>query len=128
MGGDDDLVGAERPERVLHRLQRVGVADLAARVDARLGEPGDARVEPPLRSRGGPRRRPSGAGGVERRTDDQDLLVDAFLSSKQLAELFAADGLVGDDEDAALPGSPALDVHAPAARAGRRGSARRRRP
>ena len=32
---DDDLVSAEGAERVLDRLQRVGVADLAPRVDAR---------------------------------------------------------------------------------------------
>ena len=34
VGRDDDLVGPEGADRVLDRLQRVGVADLAARLDA----------------------------------------------------------------------------------------------
>ena len=34
MRGDDDLVRAEGPERVLDRLQRIAVADLALRLDA----------------------------------------------------------------------------------------------
>jgi len=45
---DDDLVGAEGAERVVDRLHRVGVPDLAARVDPRVGERVQAAVEPLL--------------------------------------------------------------------------------
>src|SRR5207237_10745718 len=71
MGGDDDLVGAERPERVLDRLQRLAVADLAAGFDARLLQASEAAVEAfprgvsrlvlirgPVLARGVQRRRP----------------------------------------------------------------------
>ena len=46
MRRDHDLVGAEGAERVLHRLQRVTVADLAARLHAVALELGQAAVEP----------------------------------------------------------------------------------
>src|SRR5688572_6419853 len=39
MGRDDDLVGAEGAERVLHRLQRLRIAHLAAGLEAGVGEP-----------------------------------------------------------------------------------------
>ena len=39
MRRDHDLVGAEGAQRVLHRLQRIAVADLAARLDAGRREP-----------------------------------------------------------------------------------------
>src|SRR6185437_17038246 len=45
MRGDDDLVRPERPERVLDRLQRIAVADLAARLHARLRQLRKAPVE-----------------------------------------------------------------------------------
>ena len=51
MGRDDDLVGTERAERVLHRLQRVGVADLPGGVDAERAQSLEAGVEALL---GGP--------------------------------------------------------------------------
>ena len=38
MGRDDHLVGAERPQRVLDRLQRVRVADVTPRRDAGLAQ------------------------------------------------------------------------------------------
>ena len=41
-----DLVGAEHAQRVLDRLDGIGVADLAARLQPRLAEPGEAAVEP----------------------------------------------------------------------------------
>ena len=53
MRRDHDLVGAEGAERVLHRLQRVAVADLAARLHAVALELGQAAVEPLLRLRAG---------------------------------------------------------------------------
>ena len=48
MGRDHDLVGAERAQRVLDRLERVAVADLAFRLDAVAPEPREARVQPLL--------------------------------------------------------------------------------
>src|SRR2546423_14525213 len=49
MGGDDDLVRAEGAERVLHRLERLRVADFAAGLDPVGAEPGEARVDAVLR-------------------------------------------------------------------------------
>src|SRR5438552_11223245 len=49
MGRDDDLVRAERSERVFDRLERLAVADLAARLEARLPQSRQAAVEPLLR-------------------------------------------------------------------------------
>ena len=46
MRRDDHLVGAESAERVLDRLQRVAVADLAARLDPRFPEAAEALLEP----------------------------------------------------------------------------------
>src|SRR5436190_19771290 len=54
MRRDDHLVGAEGPEGVLDRLQRIAVADLAARVDPRPAERLEARLEPLLRLGAGP--------------------------------------------------------------------------
>ena len=45
MRGDDDLVGAERAERVLDRLERIGVPDLPARLDPLGPERGEASIE-----------------------------------------------------------------------------------
>src|SRR3954453_24136143 len=45
MRRDDDLVGAESPERVLDRLQRLPVADLTTRLDARLPQSRQAAVK-----------------------------------------------------------------------------------
>src|SRR5207244_11599325 len=44
MRGDDDLVGSERSQGVLHRLYRVAVADLASRFNARSRELHEAGV------------------------------------------------------------------------------------
>src|SRR5436309_450327 len=49
MGRDDDLVRAERSQRVLERLQRISVADLAARGHSIRREARQAGVEPLLR-------------------------------------------------------------------------------
>ncbi len=61
VGRDDELVGREGAERVLDRLQRIAVADLAARVESR--RPASPRARPRAarpRQRGRrPRRRPS---------------------------------------------------------------------
>src|SRR2546430_11582307 len=82
MRRDDHLVGAECPERVLDRLQRVAVADLAARVDPGPSETLAAGIEPLLRLlaslilvRGPlPHRR------VHRRRDNQHLRVVALAA------------------------------------------------
>src|SRR5207249_8550331 len=105
MRGDDDLVGAERPQGVLHRLKRVAVADLAARVDPELRETGQAQVEPLLGAR--PRavlvRQPVPERRVERRADDQDPgPVAGRRAPDRLAQALARDRLVRDDEDPAL--------------------------
>src|SRR5438105_11051258 len=76
MCGDDDLVGPESPQRILHRLKRLSVADLAARVDAGFPQAGETAVEP-LASRI-PRlvlvRDPVLERRVQRRADDEHLL------------------------------------------------------
>src|SRR6266511_524888 len=46
MRGDDHLVGAERPQSVFDRLERIGVADLASGGDSDLLEPREALLEP----------------------------------------------------------------------------------
>ena len=72
-------------------------------------EPGEALVETLLRGR--PRavlvRRPGPKLRVERGADEEDVLAHTLrLAAEELAQLAAADGLVGDDED--LPGRPAV--------------------
>ena len=47
-GHEDHLLGGEAPERVLHRLHGVGVADLSAGVDVRPSPGRPARRQPPL--------------------------------------------------------------------------------
>src|SRR5437879_4683548 len=49
VGRDDDLVGAEGAQRILDRLQRFAVADLAACLDAGLFQPRETAVESLLR-------------------------------------------------------------------------------
>ena len=112
MRRDDDLVGGEHPERVLERLQRVAVADLAARRDPGLAEPREARVETRLCR--GPRavlvRRPRVELRVQCRAHDEDVLADPFrLSPEELVELAARNRLVRHDED--LPRRPAVVDH-----------------
>ena len=53
MRRDDDLVRAERSQRVLDRLKRLLVADLAADDEPGLGESGDRRADALLRGRAG---------------------------------------------------------------------------
>src|SRR5439155_1774306 len=75
MRRDDDLVGSEGAERVLDRLQRVAVADLAAGFDPLPAEPRETRVESLLCLRAGlvdiGRKRLHRR--IEGRRDDQDL-------------------------------------------------------
>ena len=135
MRRDDQLVGPERTERVLDRLDRVAVADLAGRLDARALHRLEARVEPLLGLLprvvlvGGPvaKRR------VERRADDEHARVapPAIRSRIVVEELRAADRLVRDDQDAVSLGrarlpAPAVPVR-PVHGAGRR-TTRARRP
>jgi hypothetical protein len=105
MRRDDDLVGAEGAKRVLHCLQRVAVADLAARLDTELAQPREARVQPLLGLRAGVVHvRGEGSDGrVQRRSDDQHLrgVVRGVLLDP-LPQRLASDGLVGDHEDAPL--------------------------
>ena len=114
VGRDDDLVRAEQAERVLHRLQRLRVADLAPRVDPAGPQALQARVEPLLRLHprvvlvGGPvaKRR------VQRRGDDEHLLVVALRAAVDLVtQALAAHGLVGDHEDATLVLTAAAPGH-----------------
>src|SRR3954453_13648063 len=102
MRRDDHLVGAEGAEGVLDRLQRVAVADLAARLDPRFPEPAQALLEPLPRLLA----RAVDIGGevpdrrVQRRRDDEPLCAVALgLLADLLARRLAADGLVRDDED-----------------------------
>ena len=74
---DDDLLGGERPQRVLDRKQRVRVADAAGRGHARRREYLERALEP---LRGGAARavlcgRPEGDPAVQRGRDDEDLGV-----------------------------------------------------
>ena len=102
MRGDHDLVGAERPQRVVDRLQRIAVADDAARVDACRFQAAEGRVQPPLRGRARAVlvRDPVAKRRVEGRADDEHLLVDTGGSLGDGREqLGAADRLVRHDED-----------------------------
>src|SRR3954447_26661537 len=73
MRRDDELVGLERPQRVLDRLYGVAVTDLAGRLDARAPHGLQARVESVLCLLtglvlvGGPMAK----GRVERRADPE---------------------------------------------------------
>src|SRR6266511_157603 len=107
--GDDDLVRPERPEGVLHRLERIGVTDFAARLDTLFGERGERPLEPLLRVR--PRavliRGPVPKGRVQRRTDYEDVGVGLFRPVDDLtAKGATGNGLVRDHENLLpLPGS-----------------------
>src|SRR5947207_11824116 len=99
MRRDDHLVGAEGPERVLDRLQRIAVADLAARVDPRPAEPLEARLEPLLRLGAGPVLvgGPVPDRAVQGRRHDEHLGLVALAAAADLAaERLAPDGLVSD--------------------------------
>src|SRR4051794_30450457 len=94
MGRDDHLVGAEGAERVLDRLQRVAVADLAARLDPGFAEPPEALLEPLARLLA----RAVDVGGevsdgrVQRRRDDEHLGAVALgLPADLLAQRLTAD-------------------------------------
>src|SRR6266508_5609732 len=112
--GDDDLVRPERPEGVLHRLERIGVADLAARLDTLFGECGERPLEPLLCLR--PRavfiRGPVPKWRVQRRTDNEDVGVGLLRPTDDLAaEGAAGNGLVRDHENPLpLAGSGAVAI------------------
>ena len=76
VSGDDDRVGGEAPERILERLQRISVADLAAHVETGASQSIEGCPQA-LGSGfastvfvGGPR----ADSRVERRADDEDIL------------------------------------------------------
>src|SRR5918995_6030884 len=106
MRRDDQLVRAEGAKRVLDRLQRLRVADLAADVlDAGVAQPLHARLDALLRFRARrvlvrdpvPERR------VQRRRHDEHLFaVTGGAIPAHRAESLPADGLVRDDEDPVL--------------------------
>ena len=106
-------------QRVVHRLHRVGVADLPARLDPRRGERREGLPEPALGLRpgavlvGGPVAELRVEGGA----DDEHVGVRSGTPDDLAAERAARDRLVGDDEDAAAP--LALRVSAPARPAAR---------
>src|ERR1700693_6512495 len=105
MGRDDDLVGPEEPERGLHRLERLGVSHLALGIDSGLTELGQARVQTLLCLHPGAVfvRGPVPKWGVERRADDEHLLVVALGPAPNLlTQRAAADRLVRDHQDAPL--------------------------
>ena len=105
MRRDDDLVGAERAQRVLDRLQRIRLADLAARRDSRFAQLCEARIDALLRLRA---RRILVRGqvlerrGLRRRNDEDVRLPPGRLLRDHLSQRAAADGLVRDDEDPQL--------------------------
>ena len=80
MRRDDDLVGAEGAQRVLDRLQRVAVADLALAPRCRRARAarGSRRAAAARRRARRPRPTPSPHRRVERRADDEHLLVHAL--------------------------------------------------
>src|SRR5438874_12080736 len=105
MGRDDDLVGPESAERVLDRLQRLAVADLAARLNAGLHQSRETSVEALLRSV--PRlvvvRDPVLERRVQARRDDQHLGARALAAAaNRIAQRLAADRLVGDYQNPPL--------------------------
>src|SRR5262245_9351362 len=75
VGRDDDLVRAEGPERILDRLQRLSVADLALGLDADVAQLGEASGQPFLRrlARLVVVRGPVLQRSVQRRRDDKHL-------------------------------------------------------
>ena len=87
MRRDDDLVRAEGAQRVLDRLQRVAVADLALRLDAVTRELREAGVEPALgrRARAVLVRRPGPHLRVERGTDDEHVLCTPSALRRRIA-------------------------------------------
>ena len=131
VGGDHDLVGAERAQRVLHRLKRVGVPDGTFRLDVVAPELGEACIEPILRGRasavlvGGP----VPYLRVEGRADDEDPLADAFrFLAQDRQQLVAPDGLVRDHENPPLVRAPDLRHRSASAPARSSAIAARTRP
>src|SRR5436309_8032557 len=105
MSRDDDLVGAEGPERVLDRLQRLAVADLAAGLDVRLLQSREAAVKALLRgvSRLVVVRDPVPERGIQRRRHHEHLGSRTFAApANRLTERLAADGLVRYHENPPL--------------------------
>ena len=107
MRRDDELVGREGAERIVDRLQRVAVADLAARVDPGRPHRRERGLEPLGRGSAGAvlvgdpvlQRR------VQRRRHDEHLrLPDRGLPLQLGEELAPADRLVGDHEHPPLAG------------------------
>ena len=106
MGRDHDLVGREDPQRVLDRDVRVGVADLAPRLQPEPLVDFDQRELHPLPREldrfvdvGGPVRGPRGG---QRRRDDEDLAAARPRQRSRISSSSArsADGLVGDHQQA----------------------------
>src|SRR5207248_11288858 len=105
MRRNDDLVGAERAQTVLDRLQRIAVADLAARVEPGRREPRETCVQPLLRGRAcavlvG---RPVSDWCVERGRDNEELGARSCAPlADHVAQLGASDRLVCGHESASL--------------------------
>ena len=104
MRRDDHLVGAERAQAVLDRLEGIRVADLALGRDAELAQPLQAPLEPLAPPPSAVLvRREIAHRRHQRRADDANELLDALRAAvNHIAKRRPADGLVRDHEDAAL--------------------------
>src|SRR6266545_3741224 len=110
---DDNLVGAERAQRILDRLEGIAVADLAADVEAGLSEVAYRRLYALLGRCARPVlvRKPVAERRVEGRGNDEDLDVAAPRAPDQLlAQHAPSDRLVRDHEDP-VPGVLVLMHH-----------------
>ncbi len=108
MGRDDDLVGAEGPERIVHRLNRIRVADLAARLDPLGGQGAQRLLQPVMGERPGAVlvRGPVAERRVEGGADDEHVGVALRPAHDLAAQGAAGHGLVGDHENAASLAAP----------------------
>ena len=101
-----DLVGPERPQRVLDRLQRIGVADLARapRCPPRAASPGSRRAArcAALRAGSSSDARCWSGDGCAGATTSTFVAVALALALDHRVQRLAGDGLVRDDEDPPL--------------------------
>ncbi len=106
MGEDEDLVGRERPQRIIDCLQRIVGSNAAACRYPEVGE------HPKILIDSGPCDCASGVllvcpmpkGRVQSWSDDEHLTLTALCPfADLLSKPFCADSLIGEDEDATPP-------------------------
>jgi hypothetical protein len=122
MGGDDDFVGPVLVDRILDRLQRIGVDDGAARGDPRLVEKVERPPKPPFRARAAAFRVDDEACPrrvLRRDNGDADRPLRGPLADG-VDERLAGDRLVRDDEDVSRLANATAPSRARATRRGRR--------